>query len=241
MELSNRTLAVLLVAAIVISIGTSFMSLQKLSDINKLFGVTTGYVATSSHQANLSLTVTSQTSITLTNGTIAWGAGYVYSGCNNCTMATNGTTNAICCLSGWATTIDYGMLIENTGNTNVSLQMNITKNETNFIGGTAVSPYFGFKVITGSSSSHAYKGTGDEADSANSCGDAGGWNFTTWTEVDNSKNTTPFYLCGYSTPAYTFGAENTKDEVEIQIKLIIPQNAPATAKTNQLNLLATSA
>lgn len=230
MELSNRTLALLLVAAIVISIGGTMVNLEKL---NRLTGPT-GYAL--SAVGNVSLSITETTSIVLTYGEIDFGSGYVFADCNNCTMdtAAGGTRDATCCLGDWADVgnFDEGLLIENQGNTYVSLKANYSEAAADFIGGDSVTPEFDYQFIPEHTANH---GSANGDDSASSC--QTGWNNTGgWTAIVAN---TQQYACG-SGSLFNFTSEATKDEVELNFRVVIPENADTGAKAANVTITAAS-
>ncbi|MFH1506100.1 MAG: hypothetical protein ABIE94_03900 [archaeon] len=231
MELSNKTLALLLVAAIVVTIGGTIANQYTLTR----FGDTTptGYAA-SQRIGNVSLTVTSQTSVVLRWQNIGWGSGYINSTCNNCTMTTfgAGAVSAQCCLIGWATPIGSGLLLENQGNTDVSLQINFTDNETT-IGGT--NPKIYWQLLKDQTAANPNGSV--VQDTADSCVE--GWlNASQWTEVDSSG--TPFYACG-SAATFNYTFDNQKDEVELNFNITIPDDATQAAFSMGVMFIANSA
>jgi len=116
MDLSNKTLAMFLVAAIVVSIAGTTVSLNRLGALDRV-GVT-GYATTDT--GNLTLTVSSNTSIEFVTSynLLNWGTGTV-DGDNNCTLVTDGTTTG--CLNFDA--VSNGLLLRNIGNVNVTVQL----------------------------------------------------------------------------------------------------------------------
>lgn len=69
MDLSNKTLALLLVAAMVISIGGTFLSLQKLGQVQ----TPTGY-ATNNQTGDVTIAVSSELSVVVNDSTIDFGS-----------------------------------------------------------------------------------------------------------------------------------------------------------------------
>ena len=143
MEISNKTLAMFLVAAIVVSLGGTILSLQRLNSIS-----TTGY-ATANTQGNATINVTSQTSLRFAINSVNFGTGSVNTtgGYTNCIMSLNDTAafTKVGCLSFNANNAaGPSFVIENDGNTYVNLTLNASKNATGFIGGT--SPAFEYAI-----------------------------------------------------------------------------------------------
>jgi len=154
-EMSNRTLALLLVGAIVISLAGTFISLSKLSRISGL----TGLAVDTDENATVTLNILSRTEVNWTVFEINWGSGYVdsgYSGCNLSTHGLNGSRTGIYSTEGDGCDTDSfnstarsgdttsGLVLENVGNKNVTLNITSTKNAAEFIGGT--DPIYWFNV-----------------------------------------------------------------------------------------------
>ncbi|MCX6706861.1 MAG: hypothetical protein NT001_01830 [Candidatus Woesearchaeota archaeon] len=148
-ELSNKSLALLLIAALVVSLGGTLVSLNRLKSLEAA-SPATGMVTLYSATAGVNVTITSTTAINFTTNYINFGTGNVNGTCGYCNMYSNYTLDSTgsissCCqgFSG-ATT---GLVIENIGNTNVSIGMNSTNNAVTFIGGTtSPGPQFRMKV-----------------------------------------------------------------------------------------------
>ncbi len=156
MDISNKTLAFFLVAAMIVSIAGTFISLNNMNRIqpgSKLGGLT-GFAT--NETGNVTLQISKIASLRFANATLDWGSGSVDGSAedNFCTMETNG--------SGWnnASCKDFNvvgshLVLENNGslfvdvklnfsNTsalmfpqdtyNPILQYNVTENETNSCG-----------------------------------------------------------------------------------------------------------
>ena len=152
MEITNKTLAVFLVVAVVISVGGTILSLDRIGNLRIQ---TTGF-ATSSTQGNATINVTSQTSIRFSINSVDFGAGSVNTtgGYNNCTMSLNDTAvfTKVGCLSFNANNAaGPSFVIENDGGTYVNLTLNSTKNAASFIGGT--NPAFEYAIYQNETSS----------------------------------------------------------------------------------------
>ncbi|MFH1506743.1 MAG: hypothetical protein ABIE94_07220 [archaeon] len=231
MDISNKSLVLLLVVAVII---TTFGVVTNLQSVGRLTEPALVGHVTSQQIGNVSLTVTSQTSVVLRWQNLGWGSGYVNSTCNNCTMTTKGAgaVSAQCCLSGWSTAIGSGLLLENQGNTDVSLQINFTDNETS-IGGTAPKIYW--QLLKDQTAANPNGSV--VQDTADSCVE--GWlNAATWTELSGSG--TPFYACG-SAATYNYTFANTKDEVELNFNITIPDDATQAAFSMGVMFIANSA
>ena len=104
-DINNKTLATLLVVAIIVSIGGTLISLNRLSKFGGI-GVT-GFATSGTAKVNLS--VTSSTGITVTQA-IDFGSGYADTA-TNCTMESNLSSGArpdTDCKGDWANFISDG-------------------------------------------------------------------------------------------------------------------------------------
>jgi hypothetical protein len=111
--------------------------------LNK-FGVITGQ-ATDTGEANL--TIQEQASISFLVSQVNWGSGYVNEGAVSGTLDTEGTTTDT---TGF-TTVSEGLVIQNDGNVNVTLNISSSTNASTFIGGT--NPDFEWKASDNESAS----------------------------------------------------------------------------------------
>jgi hypothetical protein len=144
-DISNRTLAFLLIAALVISLGGTLVSLTRLEQV-KHIGIT-GFAGTNTTRGNVSVTIQDVTWINFSTKKCNWGTGYVLKG--TCWM--NGSwKNATSCAPSWSSTAcTTGLILKNVGNNNVSLNLTWSNNSA-FLTGTGAS--LQFKVLNGSTS-----------------------------------------------------------------------------------------
>ncbi len=124
-EEANKGLVALLVAAIIVSIAGTLVSLNKLNQL----GALTGFATT--QQGKVNFTVSSQVSITLTDNLVDFGTCDIN---NTATLyyESNETYSASPSCSGLTTAADY-MVLENNGNVNVSVTLQSNKDEETFI------------------------------------------------------------------------------------------------------------
>ncbi len=194
MEMSNKTLAMLLVAAIAVSLFGTIFSLNRLES----FG-TTGFATQANGTASVYVNTT--TSIIFNVSTINWGTGYVNTsgGYVNCTMATDAAHSAGC--SGF-TTVSNGFILENDGNTNATVSLYANATAVQFIGGSSGGgPLFQYKV------------SNNEATSCSSPAPS------SYTDVNVTPPGTT--IC----PSTTFDFNNSKDTMEIEVMINIPDNS----------------
>ena len=198
MEISNKTLALFLVAAIVISLGGTIISLNKLNSLS-----TTGF-ATSTGVALLNITTSS--SIKFVVSTIDFGVGSVNtSGSNqNCTMYVNDTSTITKsgCINFSASVTPYGpFFLENDGSTNLNVTLNSTKNSTEFIGGN----YSIVKLQYAVSNNESGSCTGVLSNYA-------------WTDA----NRTDMNICTNLT------YQDSVDSLRVGIRVVVPYDAPSS-------------
>lgn len=194
---SNKTLASLLVVAIVLSLSGTLVSINRLSVIS-------GF-ATSDALGNVSLQINSTVSLRMSAGTsnISFGSGVVSS--NPCTLDTDDGTTIGC--DGF-TAQDQGFIVYNDGNTPLTVTLDVNQNSSSLIGGT--SPAFQIKAVANLSES--------------SC--ANNLEATTWTDIIAN---TSMSIC--NSTGLEAGA--SEDALEIDIKLVIPDDAPGTGGSRQ--------
>ena len=248
MEISNRTISMLLIATIAIYLGGTFISLNKLTELG--YRPPTGLV-TVAGDGNVSVEISSQVSILWAVSQIQWGSGYVHSSCNNCTMFVNTTQSAgnsadsfdsTCCVNfNWS---NHSLLLRNDGNQNVNIQMNVTENVTDWFGTSATNQGFYFKIVDEVDRAHDNT---DASDSVVSClgngTNATGWNFynssSDWTTLDDWVGP-PRYICGDATGFnFTFGS--AANEANFDVRIEIPQSFGTAGVLGSLfRILATS-
>lgn len=121
-DISNRTLALFLVTAIIVSLGATIYSLNRFTTM----GISATGKATETGKVNLS--VQNSISILLLTSVVDFGTGYVNVSCSeiltggknfsNLTAAATFTDNTDC----WTgSTLPNGFVVENNGNVNVSI------------------------------------------------------------------------------------------------------------------------
>lgn len=219
-DLSNNSLALILVVSVAVFLIGVYVSVSH-SDDNYL----TGYaVSTKTGQAQL--TVTSVTELTNQMTSMNWGSGYINQSYDNCTIDSENNVGVGC---SQFSAVSTGFLLENTGNTNVSVNYSSNKDAASFIGGTG--PEFKIKISPNSVESQS--GESSNADSAASC--ENGWSPSSYTEVTTGGS----FLCG-SISTYPFSFEAHRDAAVVDVKLVIPEDAAIEAKTATLTFNAVS-
>ena len=197
-EISNKTLAFLLAIAIVVSLSGAFISLSKLS----LFTPpATGLAAT----GILNFSITESTSVSVTRS-IEFGSGFINESTTTYVILESnnsnyGADNGNGSWSWSARGLQY-FLVENSGNTNVSLNLSANVSAATFIGGGAGAlsdPIMEYAVTF--ELGDACNGTTSQA--------------TGWTTLNNTYNSTACRLFYYNA---------TSDKLNISVRVGIPQD-----------------
>jgi len=131
-EISNKTLAILLIAAIVISLGGTLISLNRLARIR--IPIITGLYS-EPYEAEIALTITALMQVNFTTDTINWGSGTVATGTGFCVLNSYDSSIGANCTD--FTPQTAGLVLENIGNKNVTLNITMGKNAASFITGTS--------------------------------------------------------------------------------------------------------
>lgn len=240
-EISNRTVVILLIATVVISLGGTFISLSAINNRLSALGLApiTGFALI----PNATATVTVQTfaSIKFSQPSVAFGSGYVdvAAGYNNCTLSTldsdqEGANSG--CLG--FVNVSNGFTIENDGNTNLSVELYSNVSATDFI--EIGSALFLWNVTVNESGSCVNKsGTDRLAVEPNTTDDGCGGETSDcgaiFESVDsyvgsaNKKNICPSLLF-----------EDSFDALNIDINISIPSDAPPGDKIAGLVIVGTT-
>ena len=193
-EISNKTLAILLIGAIVISLGGTLISLNRLARI-RLPGIT-GFVIDT---AIVGVEIIETTQVNWTTSSINWVTGTVVYG-KRCELNSHTNFDTANC-TGFTNDID-GLVLENTGNKNVSLNISTGKNAADFIGGN----------------SPVYQWNATELEGASTCAEAGGFTPGNW----QTSSTTHIEVCT------NFQCDNNYDTIQFDVKVEIPDDAVGT-------------
>lgn len=171
------------------------------------YNQTTGF-ATSTGTANLS--VESSASINFTTNNINWQSGKVGVGLTNATLDTSAGTVT----GGNWTVVSQGLVLENIGNTNVTLDIKTGKTAATFIGGT--------------SPSYEYNVSNVEA---SSCTATAGFNLGVWYTVNTTDPGTR--VCDL------FQFANGADTIRIDLRLVVPSDSKTGALGDIITATAT--
>jgi hypothetical protein len=118
MDVNNKTLAVLLIVGMVLSIGGTLTVLN-------IGGSPTGFAITDLTNGTVNYDIDTNVLVNFTVATIDWGSGTVDTGSgeNNCTMETTATANSAACDTFNSLGAGAGFTLENIGNNNVSVNL----------------------------------------------------------------------------------------------------------------------
>ncbi len=206
----NSVFVILAVVLIVVSLLNFGVIFFKVSEMNKaVTGFATGYV---------NLTVNTNVGVDINPAWgINWSNGSINSGLSHANLTTSSNASSV---SGgnWSTTGVQGILISNTGNTNCSLTINGTKNNTDWFG-----------VGINGPSAYQWNVSNNEA---NSCS-GGGVALASWTSVNHTA-------IKYCAQMSSLAASNT---VWLDVKLQVPSDlsSPNTMLSDTLTITAATA
>jgi len=205
-------IAIFLLAISIVSLGISSYNLygQKYKEF-----ILTGFVTDT---AQVNLTVESTVAINFTTDYINWSSGRVNLGATNATL--NTANNGTPVLNGNWTNNTVGLILENIGNVNVSLNFTFSKNASSLLGGT--SPSYAFNI------------TSNETNSCNFTTSAvNNHTFTTATFQEvNATSNNGIYVCS------NFSFSDLADVVKIDIRLFVPSDSKTGTLSDTITAIA---
>jgi hypothetical protein len=199
-DVSNHTLIAFLVVAIIISVVGTYISLTKLGTLEKA-GLITGYQTA---QGNITLTLSQDTTITISPLSISFGSGYITNNSEWGILSTNASGKNYFNVTGFDN-VTYGFNITNDGNIPLNITVQSDKNCSEFIG-TETNCRFAFWMINMT---------------ATACN---GTNQDTLLDFDETQQV----VCDSLMP------EPNQDKINVNLYLKIPEFAPSGAKLVQL-------
>ncbi len=218
MEVSNKTLSIL----VLLAIGVSLLGVL-FSGGNEITGAQTATTDT----GTVNLSITQKTTIIFVNDTVDFGAGYVNRTADNCYMDTEGAMQDATSCVDW-TNVTQGLSFRNDGNTNLSVQINFSKTSAAFVNDVGANAGAQFKIADDF-------GEGQLDDTIASCGD--NWlNYTSYSDF----TTTPEYICG-DAASYPLGPDNDEDDAVLDFNVTVTNQATVEAKGVFVYLIGTSA
>jgi hypothetical protein len=196
-EISNKTLAILLISAIVVSLGGTLISLNRLASIRSpITGLAIDDTAT------VELDIKSVAEVNFTTGSINWGTGTVDAG-RRCALNSHSASLNDNCTD--FTTQENGLILENIGNKNLTLAIYMGKTAATFIDGT--DPIYQFNV----SNSEADSCTADSLEVVE-----GQW-------YDAVLQASSITICNETDGGFRSGDSN--DELRFDVRVVVPSDA----------------
>lgn len=207
-DLSNKTLVVVLMATLFVSMFGLLYSLQKVDTLNSKIS---GFAIQDTGTAHIN--ISSETSIILTNDIIDFGTGYINTTINECSLGNNATLmtgnsstpnglaasalNEYNCWTG-VVSEDDDFIVQSLANVPILIDVQALGNASDFIGsaGQKVVPEFQYQT---------YNAGG------NGC--ANSQYITTWTEFDKTNQD----ICGASG-----NVGNKDDMVGMTVRIVLP-------------------
>lgn len=158
----------------------------------------------------LNITISTSVRLNFTTDFVDFGSGAVDLGKQNATIDTMGNV-----VNGNWTAPTSGFIVENLGNSNLSLSLKSGKTASGFLGGT--SPDYDFNV------------TNSEA---GSCINSTGFDLGQWYNVNTTDP-------GTSICSFLF-YNDSKDEIRIDLRLVVPSDANTGQQTDTFTAIATA-
>ncbi|MBN2368145.1 hypothetical protein JXC34_03925 [Candidatus Woesearchaeota archaeon] len=217
MDVSNKTLAVLLVATIAVSLGALFVSINKFESLEK-YSVS-GF-ATSNATGTATLTIGSTARLIFQDDTVDWTSGSVNTTGGNlfCNLTTEGSNDDTTYCIGFTTDSD-GLILRNDGNTIfTSVRLNSSQTSDTMLGGT--DPLLMIRA----------------SEENNAC--LGELNWTSMYEIDSDFTVdvaSAPQLC--EDPGFNFTEDD--DDIYLDINVTIPYNSNTGARTVAFRAMGT--
>ena len=209
MDISNKALAFFLVVAMVVSIAGTMISLNKIDR----FEGATGFASSDAGNVTLNVSRTASIKFVSANSTVDWGSGTVDTQrfYNNCTLVTKQPTMTQGC-TGFNN--DTGLVLENDGNLDVHVKLNISGNETMIAGDVSIRHFLINITENESGSCAAAADTGNYYDYGISANWSGQW-----------KNMSGSTHCGAPTFfCSNLSWEDSTDSLILEFNLSLPSD-----------------
>lgn len=199
----------LLLVVALVAVGLAFLgSSVTYVSLTHLVSEFSGYVST----GELNLTIETSADVNFTTRSVSWGSGRVNNNANAASLTTFETNNVTS--GNWTLTTVGGLRLENTGQVNVSLNISVGKNASEFIGGT--NPVYEWNL------------TNVEANSClNISGISGGYGGLRLNSF-YPANTTPATARG-GLGCSVFRFESTSDVLRLDFNLTVPEDSQTGA------------
>ncbi len=205
MDVSNRTLAVLLFLAMAVSLAGTLVAVAKMNSLSM-----SGYAT--NPNATAQLTIANTLSIKFSVATIDWGSGYVNGSSNECNLTTSdvGAAPYSGCV-GFVSPAPAPLTLENDGNVVANVTVKLNQTPAQWIGDSGAQAWINVaEKETGSCTLNLLTGL-------------------------QSISTTELRICE------RFQYANANDELNIGMKVLVPNTAPPGTKVTEVNAVATAA
>jgi len=233
-DLSHKTLVMLLIVAIVVSIIGVWAGLSKLSNQPSITGLPT--------EGNATVNILQQIAVNLTNFTIDFGVGFVNSTFTTAFLDTEGGPGIPAAegnSSGWnQSVIDQAFIIENIGNTIINVSVQADKNGTEFIcEGETIGTDCGVGItppdcdLTNTSSENYLCWWANSEDTSLGFGEVGSCknvstSRTTQNNITFPNETNPIMVSGFDQIACSyFNFSAAQNEFVFEVRVIVPNDA----------------
>ncbi|MGV8142815.1 MAG: hypothetical protein ACP5NS_04250 [Candidatus Pacearchaeota archaeon] len=206
-------LAILILIISIFSLGLIYLS------ANTLFSQISGRVTT----GETNLTVETLNEVNFTTRAISWGSGRVNQDVTAASLTTSNHSGIANVTGGnWTLTTTGGMRIENLGNSNVTINFTVSKNVSEFIGGTNAVFQWNLTALEANSCLNVSRTNGG----------VGGLQVNNYYDA----NSTPVGRIGCT----VFPSEGAKDTLRLDFNLTIPENSLTGSLGNIITAVVTS-
>ena len=222
-DISNKQLATLLLVAIVVSIGGTWLLLNKAPGLLTITGL-----QSTSDTGTAQVTIETVGAIKFAVTTINFGTGKVNTTSGNtiCVLDSNGTNDSNRCIN--FTANSGGFQLMNDGSANATIQLRFSNDADGFISGNSTLNEYRYVVSQNETNSCRNSSGGTGCDTTNCTVAPIGWSNVNTT----SPGTT---IC----PKLLFNDE--ADSILVDINITIPYDTPSGAKSSTLTATATTA
>ena len=213
MDISNKSLALALVASILISVGGTFIAISKLDNLRSGLQVVTG-LSSGTDTGATNVTINSQIIMTFVVNAINFGGGYANG--SICSLnSTPGSPNLGNCSN--FRDANNSLVLQNDGNVNVTLNFSFDKTAASWIGGT--------------NPAVLYETTDNESGACNN--GTSKYGPGNWSAIPTTAGTKQ-RVCKGTASRGRFPFDNTKDAININFFINVTPDAPPDSGTSDL-------
>ena len=208
---TNKTLALFIIVTVIVSLGGTLLSLNKLQEISQVKYLPIKQVTGNANaQGQVQLAISSNISCNVDSNVSFGSSGLLGSVITISTMKDNtAISNFSNCVPGPSACA--GIQINNTGNVNINVSFYSSQNGTGFLGAGALETDFNYTVFNGTTNSTAQE--------PGCLGFLGGWNVV---PGPNAANTT--LIC------YNLTYNDSADDITMEFNVTLGPSTPAGAK-----------